>query len=84
METAHVTDRRRFRTECQPGFRFTDAPAGTPEFFEEVGRHRYDLEPHIPETARFDRWTGRDVLECGCGIWTDGSRFLVRARARQL
>jgi hypothetical protein len=48
METAHVTDRRRFWTEYRPGFRFTDGPAGTPELFEEVERHRYELEPPHP------------------------------------
>jgi SAM-dependent methyltransferase len=64
-----------FWSENQPGFRFTDAPAGSPEFFRDVERHRYELEPHIPEMARFDSWTGRDVLEVGCGVGTDGARF---------
>ena len=64
-----------FWTGYQPGFRFSDHPAGTPDFFREVAEHRYRAEPHIPEIARFERWSDRDVLEVGCGIATDGARF---------
>ncbi len=59
----------------QPGFRFARSPVGTPAFFDEVAAHRYELEPHIAEVVRFERWSGRDVLEAGCGIGTDGARF---------
>ncbi len=70
-----------FWTEYQPGFRASDAPAGSPEFFAQVEAHRYALEPDIPEVVQFERWVGRDVLEAGCGIATDGMRF-VRTGAR--
>lgn len=73
--------RREFWTAYQPGFRFTDAEIGSPEFFRAVERHRYALEPHIPEIVRFADWANRDVLEAGCGIATDGLQF-ARAGAR--
>lgn len=59
----------------QPGFKFATAPVGTREFYRQVEAHRYALEPHIPEIADFKAWEGRDVLEVGCGIATDGARF---------
>jgi 2-polyprenyl-3-methyl-5-hydroxy-6-metoxy-1,4-benzoquinol methylase len=50
-------------------------PAGTLEYFEEVERRKYFVEPHIPEFAQFSRWKGKKVLELGCGIGTDSINF---------
>jgi len=50
-------------------------PVGSLEYFEEVERRKYLVEPHIPEFAQFSRWKGKQVLELGCGIGTDSVNF---------
>lgn len=64
-----------FWSTHQPGLHATERKAGSEAFYREVEEKRYRLEPHILEFARFPEWTGRDVLEAGCGIGTDGAQF---------
>ncbi|MDP9270167.1 MAG: class I SAM-dependent methyltransferase [Chloroflexota bacterium] len=59
----------------QPGYKFTNEQPGTLEFFRAVEEHRYALEPHVRALARFPDWRGRDVLDVGCGLATDGIQF---------
>lgn len=73
--------RQAFWTDYQPGFQLSEAPVGTGDFYREVERRRYALEPGILEMARFGEWSGKDVLEMGCGMATDGMQF-IRAGAR--
>lgn len=55
--------------------RHSTKPVGSREYFEDVTKRRYRIEPHIPGFAQFDRWKGKRVLEIGCGIGTDGAEF---------
>lgn len=48
---------------------------GTREYFDEVERRKYFVEPHIPAFADFQKWAGRRVLEIGCGLGTDTVNF---------
>ena len=63
------------------GTKTAAAAPGTAEFFVQIERRRYELEPFIPELAAFERWAQKDVLEVGVGLGTDFVRF-VRAGAR--
>lgn len=55
--------------------RHSTLPVGTKEYFDEVEKRKYFVEPHIPEFAQFERWKGKRVLEVGCGIGTDTINF---------
>src|SRR5262245_28204275 len=55
--------------------RHSPKAVGTREYFDEVERRKYFVEPHIPHFADFARWNGRRVLEIGCGLGTDTVNF---------
>ena len=74
--SAALKDDVRGYWEAHPcGAKTADAAPGTPAFFREVEEWRYSVEPFIPEIARFDDTTGKDVLEVGIGLATDFVRF---------
>jgi ubiquinone/menaquinone biosynthesis C-methylase UbiE len=53
--------------------------AGRREYFEEISRKRFcGREWHVPTVAQFGAFAGKDVLEIGCGIGTDGVEFAKR------
>jgi len=55
--------------------RHSSSPLGTRQYFDEVEKRKYFVEPHIPGFADFEKWRGRKVLEIGCGIGTDTINF---------
>jgi ubiquinone/menaquinone biosynthesis C-methylase UbiE len=51
------------------------APLGSKQYFDEVESRKYFVEPHILSFANFPQWSGKSVLEVGCGIGTDAVNF---------
>ena len=79
-----VNQKRRVREywEADPcGSEHATAPEGSPEFYAEVERTRYALEPYIARYADFEGARGLRVLEIGVGLGTDFVNF-ARAGAR--
>ena len=52
-------------------------PPGTLEYFEAIADNRNRLEPFIVEYAQFNKWTGKKILEIGCGAGTDLLQFAL-------
>jgi 2-polyprenyl-3-methyl-5-hydroxy-6-metoxy-1,4-benzoquinol methylase len=50
---------------------------GTPAFFQEVERYRFEKLDYLEDVAGFDDYTGKKVLDVGCGLGTDTSRFAL-------
>jgi len=48
---------------------------GTEFYFNENSEWRYKVEPHIRDFAQFYNYSGKRVLEIGCGIGADGAEF---------
>lgn len=73
--SATVEEVRRY-WDAQPcNVHHSDATLGSAQYFDEVSRRKYFVEPHIRRFADFERWRGKSVLELGCGIGTDAESF---------
>ncbi len=61
--------------ESPNGSTLTKASVGSPEFYSQIERERYAVEPFIARYAEFDTARGKRVLEIGIGVGTDFVRF---------
>jgi ubiquinone/menaquinone biosynthesis C-methylase UbiE len=70
---------RTFWANHAPGLKWLSGQTGAPvsrDRYEAVRATRYRLEPHLEELAAFAQHAGQIVAEVGCGIGTDGTRFV--------
>lgn len=57
------------------GTQFTEMEWGSREFFDAVEQERYLRQPFMREAVGFDRYSGKSLLEIGCGLGTDSLQF---------
>jgi ubiquinone/menaquinone biosynthesis C-methylase UbiE len=69
------TDVKNYWNKLPCNIRHSKKPFCSREYFDEVEQKKYFVEPHIPKFAEFERWSGKKVLEIGCGIGTDSINF---------
>ena len=55
--------------------RHSSKDIGTIEYFEEVEKKKFFVEPHILPFSDFPSWKNKNVLEIGCGIGTMAVNF---------
>jgi SAM-dependent methyltransferase len=68
-----------FWSAYQPGLKWLEAPdraSVTPEAYATIRSDRYRRESHLENVAGFGDHAGQTMAEIGCGVGTDGSRFL--------
>jgi len=53
----------------------TSHPVGSREFFADLDAYRFEKLHYLPRVVDFNGYAGKRLLEVGCGIGTDLSRF---------
>ena len=75
-ETKLIEDVYKFWNDRPCNIRHSNKEIGTREYFEEVTKRKYLVEPHILEFAQFEKYKRKKVLEVGCGIGTAAQSFI--------
>ncbi len=57
------------------GTQFTHVERGSKEFYDEVERFRYTIQPFMEKLCKFKEFRGKKLLEVGCGLGTDTLQF---------
>lgn len=66
---------RRFWNEHIHDWKVARSEAGTKEFFEEIETYRFEKLHYLPRLVDFNAYAGKQVLDVGCGVGNDLSRF---------
>lgn len=79
FETTPVQAVQNYWNNRPCNIRHSTKPIGTKEYFDEVEARKHFVEPHIPVFAEFERWSGKRVMEIGCGLGTAMINFARHA-----
>ena len=70
-----INDVKKFWDDRPCNIKHSNEEIGSIEYFNQVEKKKYFVEPHILKFADFKKWEGKKVLEIGCGIGTDSVNF---------
>ena len=70
-----INDIQRYWNERIHDLEMTSHPVGSPEFFADLDAYRFEKLHYLPQVVDFNGFAGKRLLEVGCGIGTDLSRF---------
>ena len=70
-----IKDVKKFWNDRPCNVRHSKKEKGTREYFDEVEKKKFFVEPHIKSFSHFNEWNGKKVLEIGCGMGTAGINF---------
>lgn len=73
--TKTINDVKKFWDDRPCNVKHSSREVGTREYFNEVERKKFTVEPHIIKFTEFSSWEGKKVLEIGCGLATVGANF---------
>lgn len=73
--TATIEEVKKFWDDRPCNVRHSSKEIGTKDYFNEVERKKFFVEPHILGFTNFEEWKGKKVLEIGCGLATAGINF---------
>jgi len=66
---------QKFWNEHIHDWKVAKSPAGTKEFFNEIEEYRFEKLHYLPKLVDFSGYRGQTVLDVGCGVGNDLSRF---------
>lgn len=64
--------------------RHSTKPQGTKEYFDEVEKRKFFVEPHLVQFADFPSVKDKKVMEIGCGLGTTTINFAKAEQKRSL
>ena len=73
--TVTIEEVKKFWNDRPCNVRHSSKELGSKEYFIEVSNKKFFVEPHIINFTNFNSWSGKKVLEIGCGLATAGIEF---------
>lgn len=70
-----LSDTREFWNNHVHDWKIAKSPAGTKDFFLEIEEYRFEKLEYLAKIVDFAGYPGKTVLDVGCGVGNDLSRF---------